>query len=63
MRSDNPCKGCRTAQENRREGYLTPPELKRLMAALATHKNQMSANVVRLLLLTGARRREVLGAR
>ena len=32
------------------------------MAALASHRQQTSANVVRLLLLTGARRGEVLSA-
>src|SRR5262249_13352141 len=45
------------------ERYLTPAELERLMAALAAHPYQSSANVLRLLLLTGARRGEVLGAR
>jgi integrase len=61
-RSDNPCAGLERNQENKRDRYLKPAELERLMVALATHNNKTSANVVRLLLLTGARRGEVLGA-
>lgn len=61
-RPDNPVKGLERYQEQRRKRYLSPAELQRLTAALAKHSNQASANVVRLLLLTGARRGEVLGA-
>jgi integrase len=61
MRPDNPCKGIAKNPENRRERFLTPAELGRLMSALAAHPRQ-SADAVRLLLLTGARRGEVLGA-
>jgi integrase len=60
--ADNPCKGIQRNQEDKRDRYLTPAELERLMAALSQHPNQSSANVIRLLLLTGARRGEVLGA-
>jgi integrase len=60
--TENPCKGIEKNQEDRRERYLTPAELGRLMAALASHRNKSSANAVRLLLLTGARRGEVLSA-
>ena len=62
-RSDNPAKGIEKNQEDRRERYLTPAEMLRLTEALASHRDQTSANVIRLLLLTGARRGEVLGAR
>ncbi len=62
IRTDNPCKGIQRNHEDKRERYLTPAELERLMAALARHPNQTSANVIRLLLLTGARRGEVLNA-
>jgi len=62
MRTDNPCKGIERNPEDKRERYLAPSELERLMASLSAHPNQTSANVVRLLLLTGARRGEVLGA-
>jgi integrase len=61
-RGDNPCKGIEKNREEKRERFLAPAELERLMAAMAAHRNQTSANVVRLLLLTGARRGEVLSA-
>jgi integrase len=60
MRSDNPARGIQRNQEERRQRYLSPDELRRLSLALA--KGRQSANAVRLLLLTGARRGEVLGA-
>jgi integrase len=62
LRADNPCKGIERNQENRRERYLTPAELVRLTDALAVHRDHASANAIRLLLLTGARRGEALGA-
>src|SRR5262249_28221834 len=49
--------------EHKRARYLKPNELQRLTAALAAHPNREGANVLRLLLLTGARRGEVLGLR
>ena len=62
IRPDNPCKSIERNPEDKRSRYLTPAELQRLVAALAEHPHQNSANVVRLLLLTGARRGEVLAA-
>lgn len=62
MRPDNPARGIERANEERRERFLTPAEIARLSAALAIHPNHSSANAIRLLLLTGARRGEVLGA-
>jgi hypothetical protein len=62
IRSDNPCRGIERNHENKRDRYLTPAELERLMVAIASHPNQASANVVRLTLLTGARRSEILSA-
>ncbi|WP_137391427.1 tyrosine-type recombinase/integrase [Rhodoligotrophos defluvii] len=61
-RSDNPCRGVERYPEDRRQRYLKPDELQRLMTAMTRHRNQQSANAVRLLLLTGARRSEVLNA-
>jgi integrase len=63
MRGDNPCKGVARNQEHGRRRYLKPDELVRLTAALAAEPNQSAADVFRLLLLTGARKGEVLGAR
>jgi integrase len=62
MRPDNPAKGIERNQEQKRTRYLLGDELGRLTAALAEHPEQTSANAVRLLLLTGARRGEVLSA-
>jgi integrase len=58
----NPAKGIERNPENRRTRYLSGDELARLSEALAIHSSQSAANAVRLLLLTGARRMEVLGA-
>lgn len=63
MRADNPCRGIERNQEHKRRRYLSANELTRLTKALDEHRDQQSANMVRLLLLTGARRGEVLQAR
>jgi integrase len=63
MRADNPCKGVERNQEQKRHRYLTGAELARLTTALAELRDQGAANAVRLLLLTGARRGELLAAR
>ena len=58
----NPCKGIKRFAEPSRERYLTADEIARLLAALDAHQPQSSANTVRLLLYTGARRGETLSA-
>jgi integrase len=63
LRADNPCRGVERNQEYQRQRYLTADELSRLTRALAEHPDQQVADMIRLLLLTGARRGEVLGAR
>jgi integrase len=63
MRGDNPCKGVERNTEHGRRRYLSGDEMGRLVAALALHPDRQAADAVRLLLLTGARRGEVLGAR
>jgi integrase len=62
-RTDNPCKGIERNDEAKRRRYLTGAELERLSAALAEHDDQDAADIFRLLLLTGARRGEVLPVR
>jgi integrase len=62
MCSSNPARGIERAPEEKRERFLTPGEIARLSGVLATHPEKASANAIRLLLLTGARRGEVLGA-
>jgi integrase len=61
-RSDNPARGIERHAEHKREKFLTPAEIARLGKALAAHGEKGSANAIRLLLLTGARRGEVLSA-
>jgi integrase len=63
LRDDNPCKGIERNLEHHRRRYLSGEELVRLTAALAAHTDQQSANAVRMLLLTGARKGEVLSMR
>jgi integrase len=63
MRSDNPCKGIKRNQEVKRKRYLKPDELARLVIALDKLDDQQAANIVRLLLYTGARSGEVLAMR
>jgi integrase len=63
LRDTNPCRGIERNQENKRQRYLTGPELTRVTDALAELRDQGAANVIRLLLLTGARRGELLAAR
>jgi integrase len=63
MRSDNPCKGIDKNNEVTRRRYLSGDELQRLTAALAKHPDKRSADALRMLLLTGARRGEVLSMR
>jgi integrase len=61
-RADNPATGVRRNHEEKRERYLTPKELMRLTTALAVHPERTSADAILLLVLTGARRSEVLMA-
>jgi integrase len=60
MCTANPCRGITRNAEHQRKRYLSPDELARLTAALNAHDDQDCADVFRLLLLTGARRGEVL---
>lgn len=59
MRVDNPAKGIERNQENKRHRYLDGKEIMALPVALDAHEDQQAANIIRLLLLTGARRNEV----
>ncbi|WP_256750305.1 site-specific integrase [Mesorhizobium sp. Mes31] len=62
-RADNPAKGIDRNQEQKRHRYLSPAELVKLTKALLEIDDQQAANIVRLLLLTGARRGEVMAMR
>ena len=63
VRTDNPARGIARNAETNRKRYLKADELARLMATLAGHPDQQAANIIRLLLLTGARSGEALAAR
>ncbi len=60
LRTDNPVRGIERAPEEKRERFLTPAEIARLGEVLATHPEKASCRAIRLLLLTGARRGEML---
>ncbi len=60
----NPVKGvARVKFSNARERFLTPKEAAKLQAAVAASDNKQLANIMNLLLLTGARQRELLDAK
>jgi integrase len=62
-RETNPAKGIERNTEYHRRRYLSGEELIRLTKALAKHPDRQAADAIRLLLLTGARRGEVLAMR
>ena len=61
-RSDNPVKGIKRYDEEKRDRWLSDDELRLLCRVLDNHPNQRASNAVRLQLLTGARLGEVLKA-
>jgi integrase len=63
MRAGNPCKGIQRNTEEERERYLTKAELVALVDAVASYPNQQVSNIIKLLLLTGARNSEVFKAK
>ena len=67
MRADNPAKGVRLNKLTRRERFLSGEELTKLGEAMATFEGQgvnaSALAIVRLLILTGARRNEIASLR
>jgi len=61
-RQDNPARGVQRNPEEKRNRYLGKTELTALARALNAHSEVTSANAIKLLMLTGARRGEVLNA-
>jgi integrase len=59
----NPAQGFQRNPELPKERFLTQTEITKIMAILDSYKDNQSANVIRLLMLTGARRSEALKAR
>jgi integrase len=62
-RDNNPASAVEMNAEQSRKRYMTADELARLMAALDKYPNKTFVNIIRLLLLTGARRGEVRAMR
>jgi integrase len=62
-RTDNPCRGIQRNEEHPRENYLDGDKLDRLTKVLAVYPDRRAANIVKLALLTGARRGELFAAR
>lgn len=64
IRSDNPVHGVKRFAEKRSERFLSPKELARLGDALLSAErngeNQTAINAIRLLILTGCRKSEIL---
>ncbi len=58
----NPCRGIRRYRRKGRERFLSDDEIRRLTARLAAHKDRWPGQValIRLLLLTGCRKSEIL---
>jgi integrase len=61
-RQDNPAKGIQRNPEEKRERYLNKTDIMALARALNEQKEVASANAIKFLMLTGARRGEVLNA-
>ena len=61
----NPCRGIRRYRRKGRERFLSDDEIRRLSAALSAHAGRKPLHVasVRLLLLTGCRKSEILTLR
>ena len=60
----NPCDGVEPFEDHgAKERYLTSQEVRRLFDELDTNRNVQVGQVIRLLLYTGARKREILDAR
>jgi integrase len=63
LRKDTPCRGVEQNKEYTRRRYLKEEELVALLKALADYPDRRIADVFRVLLMTGARRGEVLAMR
>jgi integrase len=59
----NPAKGIKRYHERTRETYLTPPQIAKVFEYLGNHSSRPFVTTVILLLLTGARKREILNAK
>lgn len=60
---ENPTAGINLAPDVNRERFLSIDEAQRLISSIRQDENQVAANAIMLLLLTGARRNEITHAR
>tara|TARA_R110001606_G_scaffold372132_3_gene529159 strand:- start:368 stop:1552 length:1185 start_codon:yes stop_codon:yes gene_type:complete len=58
----NPTKGLKLNQESKRQRFLSIDEIGRLLSALDAHPRKDSVDAIKLMLFTGCRRGEALGA-
>lgn len=63
VRTDNPARGVNLCPEEERERFLSQPEIDRVCDALDLLPNQVSADALRLMLLSGARKMAACKAR
>lgn len=63
LRADNPASAFLRNPEQPRERFLDLKEIAELSEVLNQHPNRRGVNIIRMLMLTGARRGEVLNAR
>jgi integrase len=61
-RTDNPAKGAPRYHEDKRQSWLNADQLEQFERALAAYPEPDAADALRLLILTGSREGEVLGA-
>ncbi|MCC3305539.1 tyrosine-type recombinase/integrase [Sneathiella sp. HT1-7] len=59
----NPVTGIPKFQEQKRDRWLSEGELQRLATVLENHPNERAVTIVRMLILTGARRGELMSAK
>ena len=61
----NPCRGIRRYRRKGRERFLSDAEMRRLAATLSSHaeRQPLAVAAIRLLLLTGCRKSEIVGLR
>ena len=58
----NVAKGIKRRKEHERTNWLRDDDLQRLLDVLNRHPNQVAASAIKLIVLTGSRKSEVLGA-
>jgi integrase len=63
MRVDNPAKGVARFHEAKREAWFSVDQLHAISKALDAYEHQDAADAIRLLVLTGSRPHEVIGAK